>query len=54
MPDVEDFNMEKAEGCLLNLSKGQSGVVRSLTVRFALKLASEAMHLVRQKGDAVL
>lgn len=55
LPDVEDFDMDKAERCLLNLSKGQSGGVRISTVRFAFKkLSSEAMHLVRQKGDAVL
>lgn len=40
---------------LVNLSKGQGGGARILMVRLALKkLASEAMHLVRQKGDAVL
>jgi len=31
LPDVEDFNTEKAERCLLHLSEGQSGGVRIST-----------------------
>lgn len=55
LPGVKDLNTKKAERCFLNLSKGQSGGARILAARFALKkLASEAMHLVRKKGDTVL
>lgn len=51
---MENCNKEKAERCLFNLSRWGDGV-RILTVRFSLKkLASEAIHLVRQKGRAVL
>lgn len=51
---MENCKKEKAERCLFNSSRWGYGV-RILTVRFALKkLASAAIHLVRQKGCAVL